>query len=370
MGGGNNKWMTIGMAALGAFAPAAMGAWGTSGASPFLTEGAKGVFSAGEGAGFFGNMAAQFANTSWFTTALSFGGLGMALGATEPTLPDYSGGFGAQKELLDLQGSFRFKNNDELEELLLNGSQYEKNQAFNQLQLNGADTSYLQEIATRKDRTTADQARLDQFIETNAPPSAQDLALLGVRLGDERVDAFDQDVGKEIVRIKQIMAKRGTLDSNINRELNLRLTEISARNRIDIRSAAIGTVNKQQQDIQNIAGTQYNRLLSGATNAQQNRQYDLSLAALERDRNLAFVNASQGDYRNASFAELQNDIASRNLQYQLAYQRSNQDAMMGYGAAGYALSQGFNSATPAALQPDFKDRLSLLNQTPINSIEV
>jgi hypothetical protein len=152
------------------------------------------------------------------------------------------------------------------------------------------------------------------------------------------------------------MAKRGTLDSNIDRELNLRLTEISARNRIDIRSAAIGTVNKQQQDIQNIAGTQYNRLLSGATNAQQNRQYDLSLAALERDRNLAFVNASQGDYRNASFAELQNDIASRNLQYQLAYQRSNQDAMMGYGAAGYALSQGFNSATPAALQPDFPAR--------------
>ena len=344
--GGGNKWMTIGMAALGAFAPMGAAAWGEAAG---LTTGAAGSVKLASGAGVFGDMLMGMGNASVFTTALSFGGLGMALGATEPTLPDYSSGFGAQEAFLDLQGSFRFKSNEELEELLQNGTQYEKNQAFNQLQVNGADASYLQEIATRNDRTAADQAQLDQFIQTNAPPSAEELALLGIQLGDQRVDAFNRDVEKEAIRIKQVMAKRGTLDSNIDRELNLRLAEISSANRVDIRNAAIGTVNKQQQDIQNIAGTQYNRLLSGVNNAQLTNQYDINLANLERDRNLAFVNASQGDYRNTRFAALQNEIASRNLQYQLAYARSNQDAAFGYGAAGYGLAQGFNASTPASL---------------------
>ena len=191
-------------------------------------EGAKGGFMSALQTASFGNMASMI------------GGLGasMMMAPAQPEMPDYGSQFGPQQAQLTESQSYGRRGTADLENILLTGSEFEKNQAFDELSRRGEDQNKLLEMSGRSTRSAEDQAKLDQFTEENAPPTDTEMELMAAQIQGEREAAFERDMEKERTRLKQISATRGTLDSSRNREMNLRLAEISAANKADLGRAS------------------------------------------------------------------------------------------------------------------------------------
>jgi len=276
-------------------------------AATWLGEAAGGSLG---GAGFGSGLMDWGASTGAFSwgSALAIGGATYQAMAPIPELPDYGDQFANQQSLLDQSQSFSRRSLPELENLLERGSEFEKNQAFDELRRRGEDETRLRDIATRQGRTSEDQSRIDEFISANAPPSEDEVRALALALGNERISGFDEDVEKERTRLKQISARRGTLDSSRNDQLNLELASIAARNRSDIRNEALGTSTKFQSDIQNIGNVGLNRILQGANFNQEQQRFDLGFNEAERRFQESLRGSRNADQRDQAFKAFQSDL--------------------------------------------------------------
>jgi len=259
------------------------------------------------GSGAIAKWGAAAEGFSW-GSALAVGGATYQAMAPIPEQPDFSSQFAGQQAFLDQSQSFGRRSLPELENLLESGSEYEKNQAFDELRRRGEDETRLRDIATRQGRTSEDQSRIDEFISANAPPSEDELRALAFALADERIAGFDEDVDKERTRLKQISARRGTLDSSRNDQLNLELASLAARNRGGIRSEALGSATKFQSDIQNIGNVGLNRILQGANFSQEQQRFDIGFNEAERRFQESLRGTRNQDQRDQAFKAFQSDL--------------------------------------------------------------
>ena len=106
--------------------------------------------------GMFGELVGGAAFNS--TAALIGGGLASAMFAETPQVPDFSSNFAEQSAFINTQQSFSRQGDSQLESLLASGTEYEKNQAFDELRRRGADENRLAEISTAQGRSAERQA--------------------------------------------------------------------------------------------------------------------------------------------------------------------------------------------------------------------
>ncbi len=250
------------------------------------------------------------ASTPFSMGASMLGGLGasMMMAPQQPQMPDYSSQFGQQQAQLTQEQSYGRRGTAELEGILLTGSEFEKNQAFDELRRRGEDENKLMEMSGRSTRSAEDQAALDQFVEENKPPTDTEMELMAAQIQAERQESFDRDMEAERTRLKQISATRGTLDSSRNREMNLRLAEISAANKADLGRSSRAEAVEFQKGIQDIGTQGYNRLLQGAGFAETQNRYDIELSEAERRYQEGLRRAKTDDQRGLEFQKFQADM--------------------------------------------------------------
>jgi hypothetical protein len=295
---------------------------------------AAGIGGPGTTEGFLGSFGAFNG-----TAALVGGGLLSSIMAPTPQVPDFSSNFAEQSQFINQQQSFSRQGDAQLESLLASGTEFEKNQAFDELRRRGADENRLAEISTAQGRSAERQAELDQFTTDNAPPSTEEIELLAQTLAAERQSGFDEDMDLERTRLKQISAQRGTLDSNRNDDLNLRLASIGAQNRSNITNAALKTATGFQSDIQGIANQGYNRLLKGSSLAEEQSRFDLGLTESERRYQEALRGARTSDQRDVAFRNFQSDLDRQIAVFQQRSQDSRSTAQLGLGIAQAGMLQ-------------------------------
>jgi hypothetical protein len=197
----------------------------------------------------------------------------------------------------------------------------------------------LTEISTAQGRSAERQAELDQFTTNNAPPSTEEIEILAQTLAAERQAGFDEDLDLERTRLKQVSAQRGTLDSNRNDDLNLRLASIGAQNRSQITNEALKTATGFQSDIQGIANQGYNRLLKGSSLAEEQSRFDLGLTESERRYQEALRGARTSDQRDVAFRNFQSDLDRQIAVFQQRSQDSRSTAQLGLGIAQAGMLQ-------------------------------
>ena len=198
-----------------------------------------GFGSAVAGQGLVGNVGGTLFNLAADTALTTMQGAitgaligGVGAGAMQmmtpdlPAQPDYSQQFGEQQAMLTQQQSFGRRSTGELEQMLEFGTDYEKNQAFDELQRRGEDEQRLTDIQTRRERTDERQGEIDDYIERNAPPTQDELNILRATLVREEEDKLDADIEAERTRAKQVMARRGMGSSNAMSQLNARLEDV------------------------------------------------------------------------------------------------------------------------------------------------
>lgn len=299
--------------------------------------------SAVAGEGFMGSLFDGFAFNS--TAALIGGGLATAVLTPTPQVPDFSSNFAEQQQFNTNQQSFTRFGTSQLEGILENGTDFEKNQAFDELRRRGEDSTRLQEISDRSTRTAERQGELDQFVADNAPPSTSEIEEIANQLALERLAGFDEDLDAERVRLKQISASRGTLDSNRNDDLNLRLAAIGAQNKADIRNNALDTATGFQSDIQGIADQGFARLVQGGKIADEQSRFDIGLAEAERRYQEQLRGARTTSQRNTAFQNFQADLDRQLAVFQQRSADNRSQAQLGLGLAQAGLfSQNFAPA--------------------------
>ena len=278
-------------------------------------------------------------------------GLGMMTGGMgqQPQMPDYSSQFGQMQGDLTQSQSYGRRGTSELESILLTGSEFEKNQAFDELRRRGEDETKLLEMSGRSTRSAEDQAQLDEFTERNAPPDASELELMAAQLQAERESGFARDLEAERTRLKQISAARGTLDSSRNREMNLRLAEIAAANRAELGAKARAEAVAFQTGIQDLQTTGYNRLLQGAGYAETQNRYNIELAEAERRYQESLRGAKTEDQRSLAFSKFQADLDRQLAVYNNEAAASRNKAMQQAGLMSIPLRAAF---TPTAAADD------------------
>jgi len=267
----------------------------------------------------------------------------------QPQMPDYSSQFGQMQSDLTQSQSYGRRGTSELESILLTGSEFEKNQAFDELRRRGEDETKLLEMSGRSTRSAEDQAQLDQFAAENAPPDASELELMAAQLQAERESGFARDLEAERTRLKQISATRGTLDSNRNREMNLRLAEIAAANRAELGAKARAEAVAFQTGIQDLQTTGYNRLLQGAGYAETQNRYNIELAEAERRYQESLRGAKNEDQRNLAFSKFQADLDRQLAVYNNEAAASRNKAMQQAGLMSIPLRAAF---TPTGTSDD------------------
>ena len=307
---------------------------------------------AGEGiiGGLAGAGASAFEMAAWGAGlgAATTGAMQMVMGGQQqPQMPDYSQQFQGMQQDLTQQQSYGRRGGAELENILLTGSEFEKNQAFDELRRRGEDETKLLEMSGRSTRSASDQAELDKFASENAPPDASELEIMAAQLQAERESGFARDLEAERTRLKQISASRGTLDSSRNREMNLRLAEIAAANRAEMGSRARAEAVEFQTGIQDLQTTGYNRLLQGAGYAETQNRYNIELSEAERRYQESLRGAKNEDQRSLAFAKFQADLDRQLAVYNNEAAASRNKAMQQAGLAAIPLRSIFNQNEPA-----------------------
>ena len=278
------------------------------------------------------------ASTPFSMGASMLGGLAATamMAPEQPQMPNYGQQFGQQQAQLTQEQSYGRRGTSELENILLTGSEFEKNQAFDELSRRGEDQNKLLEMSGRSTRSAEDQAALDKFVEENAPPTDTEMELMAAQIQGERQASLDRDMEAERTRLKQISATRGTLDSSRNREMNLRLAEIAAANRADLGRASRQEAVEFQKGIQDIGTQGFNRLLQGAGYAETQNRYNIETAEAERRYQEGLRRAKTDDQRSLEHqkftAEMDRQMAVYNQESESARARAAQ--LMGIGEIG------------------------------------
>ncbi len=321
--------------------------------SAMVAEGGIMAMSYGAGAGMLGGLGAT----------MLMGGMG----GQQPQMPDYSSQFQGMQQDLTQQQSYGRRGGSELEQILLTGSEFEKNQAFDELRRRGEDETKLLEMSGRSTRSSSDQAELDKFASENAPPDASELEIMAATLQAERESGFARDLEAERTRLKQISASRGTLDSSRNREMNLRLAEIAAANRAEMGSRARAEAVEFQTGIQDLQTTGYNRLLQGAGYAETQNRYNIELSEAERRYQESLRGAKNEDQRSLAFAKFQADLDRQLAVYNNEAAASRNKAMQQAGLMAIPLRAAFNptgATTSLNTSSAYEDMLTNASQFP------
>ena len=318
---------------------------------PIALGALTGGFGSAMGEGIVGSVAqgmfggSVYAGTMGATTALAItggvmGGLGsMAMGAMmgpEPVAPDYTQMFGQQQASLTQQQSFGRRPTGELEQMLEFGTDYEKNQAHDELARRGEDEQRLTEIATRRDRTDERQGEIDEYIDRNAPPTEDELNLLRASLVSQEEDKLDSDIEAERTRAKQVMARRCLGSSNALSQLNARLEDVRYKGNLAIRNDVNNRVLNYAQGVGSLQTEGLNRLMKASSMEDASSRYDLDMGDAERRLQEGLRQSSTANQNQLALNKFRAEVTGMNTAYEQSMQSQQNTAMLGLGALGIA----------------------------------
>ena len=300
--------------------------------------------------------AAQTAAMATTQGALATGGFSFmsAMGAgmaannmmTEvPQQPDFSQQFGEQQAMLTQQQYFGRRSTGELEQMLEFGTDYEKNQAFDELQRRGEDEQRLVDLQTRRGRSEERQGEIDDYIDRNAPPTEDELNILRATLVREEEDKLDADIEAERTRAKQVMARRGMGSSNALSQLNARLEDVRAKGNLAIRNDVNNRVVNYAQGISSLQGQGLQRLMSASSMEDASSRYDLGMQDAERRLQEGLRQSSTASQNELSLNKFRTEVTGMNNAYEQEMQRQQSNAMLGLGAIGIAAPRLWPTAT-------------------------
>ena len=270
----------------------------------------------------------------------------------EPVAPDYSNMFAQQQAGLTQQQSFGRKATGELEQMLEFGSDYEKNQAYDELQRRGEDTQRLDDLSTRRGRTEERQGEIDEYIDRNAPPSEDELNILRASLVSQEEDKLDSDIEAERIRAKQVMARKGLGSSNALSQLNARLEDVRAKGKLAIRNDVDSRVVNYAKGISSLQSEGLNRLMSASSMEEATSRYDLGMQDSERKLQEGLRQSSIASQNTMALEKFRAEVTGQNQAYEKAMESQNNTAMLGLGALGIAAPRIWpTAAEQAALTP-------------------
>ena len=349
--GGNTGKMIVPMA-LAIAAPYAAGAALGVGSGTLATgvTAKAGVLTAGTKASLLSKALVPIANTSFMGSLVTGAGLAYANSMSEvPQQPDFSQQFGEQQAMLTQQQSFGRRATGELEQMLEFGTDYEKNQAFDELKRRGEDEQRLVDLQTRRGRSEERQGEIDDYIDRNAPPTEDELNILRATLVREEEDKLDADIEAERTRAKQVMARRGLGSSNALSQLNARLEDVRAKGNLAIRNDVNNRVVNYAQGISSLQGQGLQRLMSASSMEDASSRYDLGMQDAERRLQEGLRQSSTASQNELSLNKFRTEVTGMNNAYEQEMQRQQSNAMLGLGAIGIAAPRLWPSPTEKAL---------------------
>ena len=266
----------------------------------------------------------------------------------EPVAPDYSNMFAQQQGQLTQQQSFGRKATGELEQMLEFGSDYEKNQAYDELQRRGEDTQRLDDLSTRRGRTEERQGEIDEYIDRNAPPNEDELNILRASLVTQEEDKLDADIEAERIRAKQVMARKGLGSSNALSQLNARLEDVRAKGKLAIRNDVDSRVVNYAKGISSLQSEGLNRLMSASSMEEATSRYDLGMQDSERKLQEGLRQSSIASQNTMALEKFRAEVTGQNQAYEKAMESQNNTAMLGLGAMGIAAPRIWPTAAEQA----------------------
>ena len=311
--------------------------------------GGFGTITSGMGEGIIGNIANTVFSAS-ATNPLTWGNLaltgavvgGVTAGAMdmmmgpEPVAPDYTQMFGQQQSMLTEQQSFGRRPTGELEQMLEFGTDYEKNQAHDELARRGEDEQRLTEIATRRDRTEERQGEIDEYIDRNAPPTESELDVLRASLIAQEEDKLDSDIEAERTRAKQVMARRGLGSSNALSQLNARLEDVRYKGNLAIRNDVNNRVLNYAQGVGSLQTEGLNRLMKASSMEDASSRYDLDMGDAERRLQEGLRQSSTANQNQLALNKFRAEVTGMNTAYEQQMASQQNTALLGLGALGIA----------------------------------
>lgn len=276
--------------------------------------------------------------TSGFSMGSMMGAGMMASQMMQPEIqaPDYSQMFGQQQSMLTEQQSFNRRPTGELEQMLEFGTDYEKNQAHDELARRGEDEQRLTEIATRRDRTDERQGEIDDYIDRNAPPTEGELDILRASLVSQEEDKLDADIEAERTRAKQVMARRGLGSSNALSQLNARLEDVRAKGNLAIRNDVNNRVLNYAQGVGSLQTEGLNRLMKASSMEDASSRYDLDMGDAERRLQEGLRQSSTANQNELALNKFRAEVTGMNTAYEQSMKSQQNTAMLGLGALGIA----------------------------------
>lgn len=354
--GGNNKVMSI-------VIPMAIGAATGGLGAPAAVAGKAATFAPGLVGGtastLFGSQVAAGTMSVATASALAGAGIGLvggvAMQAMTPDLPDqpdFSQQFGEQQAMLTNQQSFGRKPTGELEQMLEFGSDWEKNQAYDELQRRGEDEQRLTDIQTRRDRTDERQAEIDDYIDRNAPPTEGELDILRATLIQEEEDKLDADIEAERTRAKQVMARKGMGSSNAMSQLNARLEDVRYKGNLAIRNDVNNRVVDYARGVSSLQDQGLQRLMSASSMDEATSRFDIGMQDAERKLQEGLRQSRTAQQNSLALNKFRTEVTGLNNAYEQEINRQNTTAMLGLGALGIAAPRIWPTAedkeTPAS----------------------
>jgi hypothetical protein len=270
-------------------------------------------------------------------TGALIGGLGSvatsAMMGPEPQMPDYGSQFAGAQGLLDTQQSFTRRSTADLENSLEFGSEYEKNQAFDELNRRGEDSARLLEISTRNDRTAENQADIDRYIMDSAPANEAEIQDMIASLTASEYRELEDDIDEEMTNVKQVMARRGLGSSNAIAQLEARLAEVEQKGKLAIDKNVQDRVLSYQNQVGVIRDQGLNRLLKGSNYEDTTSRYNIALGDQQRNLNDAFRSSRAADTTNLGLDKFRAEVQGLDNQFKADTQSRNNTALLGLGAA-------------------------------------
>ena len=324
-----------------------------------------GFGSAVAGQGLVGNVGGTLFNLAADTALTTMQGAitgaligGVGAGAMQmmtpdlPAQPDYSQQFGEQQAMLTQQQSFGRRSTGELEQMLEFGTDYEKNQAFDELQRRGEDEQRLTDIQTRRERTDERQGEIDDYIERNAPPTEDELNILRATLVQEEEDKLDSDIEAERTRAKQVMARRGMGSSNAMSQLNARLEDVRYKGNLAIRNDVNNRVLNYAKGVGSLQDQGLQRLMSASSMDEATSRFDIAMQDSERKLQEGLRQSSTANQNALALNKFRTEVTGLNNAYEAELNRQNTTALLGLGALGIAAPRIWPTAedkeTPAS----------------------
>ena len=295
-----------------------------------------------------GSFMSTVSNALWSSTTPTMmavtgglmGGIGaMAMNTMMPPVPeqpDYGEMFGQQQSMLTQQQSFGRKPTGELEQMLEFGTDYEKNQAYDELQRRGEDEGRLQDLQTRRGRTEERQGEIDEYIDRNAPPTEDELDILRASLVSEEEDKLDADIEAERTRAKQVMARRGLGSSNALSQLNARLEDVRYKGQLAIRNDVNNRVLSYASGVSALQDQGLTRLMQASSMEEATSRYDLGMQDSERKLQEGLRQSKTAQQNALELNKFRTEVTGLNQSYEQQMQDRSNTMALGLGAMGIA----------------------------------